>query len=89
MQPQELRRILKVNLRARRKELDLTQSEVARRAGISQAYWAQMEAGDRTPQFDLLAQLAEALQTSPDALLSREVFSTEFPKIPDSPIDTI
>lgn len=96
MQPEELRRILKGNLLARRRELDLTQTEVARRAGISQAYWAQMEAGDRTPQFDLLAKLADALQTSPDALVSPEVFSPpviadqkEFQKNANSAVDVV
>lgn len=79
MHPQELRRILKANLFARRKELGLTQSQAAKSAGISQAYWAQMEAGDRTPQFDLLAQLATTLRTSPDTLVSLDAFSLPVP----------
>ena len=75
MQSPELRAIFRANLRARRRELHLTQAAAAERARITQAYWAQLEAGDRVPQFDVIPALAEALQTQPDALLSREIFS--------------
>ncbi len=96
MQAQELRNILKGNLFARRKELGLTQSQAAKVAGISQAYWAQLEAGDRTPQFDLLADLATALRTSPDTLVSSDAFcpavvvpEKEFGKNVSAPVDTL
>jgi len=74
MKPDELREVLRSNLRARRLELGLTQKEAAARAGITQPYWTQLETGVRVPQFDLIATLADSLQTTPDALLSRDIF---------------
>lgn len=74
MKPEQLRKILAANLRRRRLELNLTQVEAAGRAKITQAYWAQLESGKRVPQLDNLAILAESLQTTPDALLTAEIF---------------
>ena len=74
MQPEQLRKILAANLRRRRKDLGLKQIDAAAKAGVTQAYWAQLESGDRVPQFDKLALLAEALRTTPDALLTPEIF---------------
>ncbi len=75
MQPEELRSILRTNLKARRNELALTQADVAKKAGVTQEYWSQLESGKRVPRLDLLTKLADALRTSPETLLSREVFS--------------
>ncbi len=61
---------------ARRAELGLSTREVSRRAAISQAYVvalerARVDDGQRTPTptVDVLARLAEALETAPDHLL--------------------
>lgn len=71
----QLRAIFRDNLKLRRNELGLTQTAAAARAEIAQAYWAQMEAGNRYPGPDALAKLATALNTTPDALLSPSIFS--------------
>jgi len=71
----DLRNVLKGNLKSRRAELGLTQAAAAAAAGITQAYWAQLESGQRVPQFDVIADLSEALRTTPDALLTPEIFS--------------
>jgi transcriptional regulator with XRE-family HTH domain len=42
---------------------------------MAQAYWAQLESGQRVPRLDTLAHLAEALSTTPDGLLSAQIFS--------------
>lgn len=75
MQSAELVKILAANLRRRRNELDLSQQDVADKVGISQPYLAQMEKGIRSPGVELLAPLADALSTTPDALLTPNIFS--------------
>jgi len=52
---------LRTALRARRQALGLTQAEVARRAGISRSYYAQIELGQRTPPVDLALRIARIL----------------------------
>lgn len=54
-------------IRARRKELELSQKELSRQAGtrgVSAAYICRLEAGDRMPSFNALRQLAEPLKTT-------------------------
>lgn len=53
----------------RRRELKLTQQEVAARAGMSVPYLAYLENHLATPTGAALRQLATALQTTPEALL--------------------
>lgn len=75
LQSPELVRVFAANVKARRKEIGLTQAELAEKAGASQPYIAQMEGGTRCPGVEFLAPLAEALQTTPDALLTPNIFS--------------
>lgn len=75
MQPEELARTITRNIRARRKELEITQVELAERTGISQATISQFERGEASPSVPSIAKLAEALETQPDALLRIDVFS--------------
>lgn len=44
-----------------REDAGLSQSALARRIGVSQSAVSQMEAGDRSPSYGMLVQLAEAL----------------------------
>jgi len=76
MQPEELRSVFGGNLKARREELGLTQTELAHLAKVSPACISQLESAIHAASMDLLARLAEVLRTSPSALLSAEpVFS--------------
>ncbi len=59
-------------VRARRKALDWTSSETARRAGLSPRFLAEIEAGRGNVSVRNLARLAEALGTSPATLLATE-----------------
>ena len=70
-----LKQVLRENIKARRLELDITQTVAAERAGIASAYWSQIEAGKRSPDIDTIEAMAAALQTKPHALLSEEIFS--------------
>ncbi|NYI07014.1 helix-turn-helix domain-containing protein [Allostreptomyces psammosilenae] len=53
-------------VRDRRRELGLTQSQLARRAGMTQSAVSRMEAGGTTPTLDLLERLAVALDADLD-----------------------
>jgi predicted transcriptional regulator len=50
------------DLRERRNELDLTQSELAERAGVSQPLIARIEGGDVDPRLSTLRSIVEALE---------------------------
>jgi transcriptional regulator with XRE-family HTH domain len=75
VQATELAEILRKNIKARRKELGLTQQQLADRLKISQPCIAQIERGDRSLSLDNLAVWSEALGTTPAALLSPDTFS--------------
>lgn len=55
---------------ARRTSLGLTQVEAAAHAGTTQAYWSQLESGDRQPSLPMLRLIAHALKTTPAELLT-------------------
>jgi HTH-type transcriptional regulator / antitoxin HipB len=76
MQAEEIRKLFGSNVRSRRRELGLTQQELADRLKVSQPYVASIEGGDKSPSIEVFAAMAEALQTTPSALLSTEnIFS--------------
>jgi transcriptional regulator with XRE-family HTH domain len=76
MKPEELYVVLSRNLKARRQELAMTQQQLATDSGVTQSAISRVERGDPTMSLATLAKLAEALHTSPSALLSVEsVFS--------------
>ncbi len=57
-------------LRARRRECGLTQTELAARAGVSRQLVAAVEAGQNTPGVDAALRLAHALSTTVEALFA-------------------
>ena len=57
------------NIRAERARLDLSQEELAKRAGLSTVSIQKYENGDMTPGVDKLAAIAEALGVTPNDLL--------------------
>lgn len=60
-------------LRARAKELELTDAEVARRLGLAQSRYAHYVSGTRAPDYQTLARICRALLTSPDYVLGFSV----------------
>lgn len=78
LQPIELEEIFRDNVRARRKELGLTQADLAKRLKVSTPYVNQLEK-DRgsPPQLDTVAKVADALETTPGALLTPGIFSSQ------------
>ena len=63
--------IFSVRLRSTRKKLDLSQGELAKRAGLQPSAVSHFETGSRKPSFDNLRRLADALKVSTDYLLGR------------------
>lgn len=79
VQPAELNQVFRANLRRRRLELGLSQSALATRINegrkrkepqVSAPYISDLESGKRVPYISTLAELAEALETTPEALLT-------------------
>jgi transcriptional regulator with XRE-family HTH domain len=56
-----------------REDGGLSQSGLARRIGVSQSAVSQMEAGDRSPSYGMLVQLAEALGVTIAYLVGADV----------------
>ncbi|GAP93621.1 helix-turn-helix domain-containing protein [Leptolyngbya sp. NIES-2104] len=51
-------------IRRRRRELDLTQEQLAERAELHRSYLATIETGDRNPSLENIEKLAKALDIS-------------------------
>lgn len=75
MTPAELKTLFSENLKARRKELGMTQAAVADALGVAAPYIVALEKGHKSPRLENVARLAEVLQTTPSALLSAGNFS--------------
>jgi transcriptional regulator with XRE-family HTH domain len=70
----------------RRVELGLSQSELARRAGMTQSQISTIEGGDSVPTLPLLTRLAKALDASLTIDLDGDTSSFAFtPHEPDGP----
>lgn len=61
------------NVRRAREAIGLSQEELGDKAGIDRTYVSGVERGVRNPTVKVLARLAEALETTPDKLLVREI----------------
>ncbi len=57
------------NLQARAQQLELSNAEVARRAGLTERRYAHYVAGTREPDLATLVRIAETLKTTPNHLL--------------------
>lgn len=75
VQVNEQKRICRENIRARRLELGLTQVRVSELSGVAQANLAQIESGTAGLSLEALVKLANALETTPAAILTPGVFS--------------
>jgi len=75
MKPDKLTEIVMLNIRARRLELDLTQQQLADKMGCKQGVVAKIERGISGISMEMLAELSEALQTTPATLVTEGAFS--------------
>lgn len=63
------------------KKRGMTQRELARRIGVTEAVMSRYVSGDREPKPDVLANIATALQTTSDFLLGIECEEYNHPRI--------
>ena len=75
-------------LKTRRDELGLTQSEVAERAGVSQPLIARIEGGDVDPRLSTLRSVVEVLQSAADEVVrARDLMHEEIASVaPDDAV---
>ena len=64
-----LPRKLSKKIQKRRKELGLTQEQLAEKVGVSRAYMGYIEQARNTPALETLEKIAKALKTSTSELL--------------------
>ncbi len=67
----DLREIMAVNVRRVRHEKEMTQEDLADRAGLSARYIGAIERGDVSASVTVLGQIAAALAVDPAELLKR------------------
>ena len=67
----DLKEIMAINLRRKRHDQNMTQEELAERAGVSARYVGAIERGDVSASVTVLGQIAEALGIEPGELLRR------------------
>jgi len=67
----DLKEVMANNLRRVRHEKNITQEELAARAGLSMRYVGAIERADVSPSVTVLGQIAEALAIEPGELLIR------------------
>ncbi|WP_321417071.1 CBS domain-containing protein [uncultured Methanomethylovorans sp.] len=78
------------SIRQKRNELGLTQSELAKRAGVSQPLIARIEAGDVDPRLSTLKRILNAFDASEEEshVLARNLMNTKVISISaDEPVD--
>jgi len=57
---------MRKNMKERRIELGLNHADVAKKAGISRAYYTNIENGNKTPSLRLALRIKRALETERD-----------------------
>ena len=67
----DLKDIMAMNLRRKRHDQNMTQEELAERAGLSARYVGAIERGDVSASVTVLGRIAEALGVEPGDLLLR------------------
>jgi len=72
MLAQELENIFRRNLRLRREELGLTQTDLAELVGVPQSHICALERGRMAPTLKTIARLATALRCPPSWLLDAQ-----------------
>ena len=67
----DLKEVMAKNLRRIRHAKNLTQEELAGRAGLSMRYVGKIERGDVSASVTVLGQISDALEVDPGELLKR------------------
>lgn len=70
MSDKDIRKIIGNNVRLLRKQLKITQEELAFRTGLHRTYVSGIERGERNPTILIIAKIAKALDVNPQELIS-------------------
>lgn len=73
--PQALISTIQLNVRGRRRELHMTQVQLATKAGLPQSVISRVENGNLAISLESLAKIATALNTTPALLLTDGAYS--------------
>jgi transcriptional regulator with XRE-family HTH domain len=72
-----LKSVLASNIKARRKDLGMTQESLAERVNTASTYIAMIESGSRTPSFKMIERIAEILRVEAPELFSMKRYPAE------------
>lgn len=67
---EKIKKLLKKKLKPAREEKNMTQAEVAKRAGISANYYARVERGDPNPRSNVVKEILRVLDIDPSEIFS-------------------
>jgi transcriptional regulator with XRE-family HTH domain len=76
----DLKEIMEMNLRRKRHDQQMTQEELAERAGLSARYVSAIERGDVSASVTVLGRIVEALGVEPGELLRLSSRKAEPPR---------
>jgi transcriptional regulator with XRE-family HTH domain len=72
-----LKVVLASNIRARRKDMGMTQESLAEKVNTASTYIAMIEAGKRNPSFRMIERIAEVLRVEAPALFAMKNYPSE------------
>jgi transcriptional regulator with XRE-family HTH domain len=72
-----LKSVLASNIRARRKDMGMTQESLAEKANTASTYIAMIESGNRTPSFKMIERIAEVLRIEAPELFAMKNYPVE------------
>lgn len=72
---EDVRNTLAVNIRLARQRAQLSQEDLADKADIDRTYVSGIERRKRNPTIEILARLADALDTTSATLLTKDAFA--------------
>ena len=75
-----LRHILALNIKERRRILGLSQAKLAEKVNTAPTYIAMIELEKRSPSFEMLERIADALNIDPPELFSKRVYTVDLIK---------
>jgi transcriptional regulator with XRE-family HTH domain len=72
-----LKSVLASNIKARRKDMGMTQESLAEKVNTASTYIAMIESGNRTPSFKMIERIAEVLRIEAPELFAMKGYPVE------------
>jgi transcriptional regulator with XRE-family HTH domain len=72
-----LKTVLASNIKARRKDMGMTQESLAEKVNTASTYIAMIESGTRTPSFKMIERIAEVLRIEAPELFAMKNYPSE------------